>query len=171
MNELMEALQPLQAQQPVMRLAEEMPSQQVAALLVKCAAFAKELETQTHLVHLNYEGSNFLQVHGYLKERYEAHLEQFDALAEFVRALDFLMPMCSCGLKDAAAGFEHVGGYDGSAMLMTYCCNLKQMAEMARLLEKEAGLCHCIDVQNYAAELVADANKASWFIKATLRCG
>ena len=28
-----------------------------------------------------------------------------------------------------------------------------------------------IDVANYMAELMADTNKAAWFIKASLRCG
>ena len=28
-----------------------------------------------------------------------------------------------------------------------------------------------IDVANYLAELMADANKTAWFIKASLRCG
>jgi hypothetical protein len=37
-----------------------------------------------------------------LKDQYKAHLKQFDALGEFVRSMDYLMPMCGCGLKDLA---------------------------------------------------------------------
>jgi DNA-binding ferritin-like protein len=170
----MNALELMEQQQEmpvVVRSADESPNRSVAELLVKCAAFAKELETQAHLIHLNYEGANFLAVHAYLKERYEEHLGQFDALAEYVRSQDYLLPMCSCGLKDAAVGFEQVSQYSGEHMLLVYHGNLQRFAQMARLLEKEAGSCDCIDVQNYAAELVGDASKAAWFVKATLRCG
>ena len=57
----------------------------VGAFIQQCislASYLKELQTQAHLIHLNYEGSNFLGVHAFLKDQYEAHLEQFDALAE-----------------------------------------------------------------------------------------
>ena len=43
--------------------------------LVMLASLLKELQTQSHLIHLNYEGDNFLEIHGFLKERYEEHLE------------------------------------------------------------------------------------------------
>lgn len=145
------------------------PTPGLAETLVQCAAFVKELETQSHLIHLNYEGMNFLAVHGFLKDQYEAHLAQFDALGEFVRTMDFLMPMCSCGLKEACCGFEAVTQYEGRHMLMVYHCNLQRLAEMAKELEVLAGCCRAVDVQNYAAELVAAGNQASWFLKATLR--
>lgn len=137
--------------------------------LVTCAAFAKELETQSHLIHANYEGENFLPVHAFLKDQYEAHLEQFDALVEFVRVMDYLLPMCSCGLKDAACGFVNVTQYSGRHMLMAYLQNLETMKCMATRLEAAAGEARAIDVQDYAAELVAACGKAAWFIKATLR--
>lgn len=145
------------------------PRLETARCLVQCAAFAKELETQAHLIHLNYEGSNFLSVHDYLKEQYEAHLEQFDALAEFVRSMDYLMPLCACGLKEAVEGFENVADRDGRQMLMTYCQNLCQMACMGKALEQCSGAAGEVDVQNYAAELVAASNKAAWFVKSILR--
>ncbi len=141
----------------------------VAGCLVHCAAFAKELETQSHLIHANYEGANFLSVHAFLKDQYERHLAEFDALAEFVRAMDFLLPMCSCGLKEAACGFENVDEYDGRHMLLVYLRNLEQQACLALGLEEAAGQARAVDVQNYAAELVAASKKAAWFLKATLR--
>lgn len=143
----------------------------VAGCLVHCAAFAKELETQAHLIHANYEGANFLSVHEFLKDQYEQHLTQFDALVELVRAMDFLPPMCSCGLKEAAQGFENVSEYDGRHMLLVYLRNLEQLACLAVGLEEAAGECRAVDVQNYAAEVVAACKKAAWFLKATLRGG
>lgn len=141
----------------------------VVECLVKCAAFAKELETQSHLVHLNYEGGNFMSVHAFLKDQYEAHLEQFDVLSEFVRSLDFLMPMCACGLKDKVCGFRNVEQYDGRHMLTVYYRNLETLACMAKTLESCAADARVIDVQNYAADLVGQCMKGSWFVKATLR--
>lgn len=164
-----------------MPVAEEMPQaievtmeQQpvhgpVVECLVKCAAFLKELETQSHLIHFNIECANFLSIHEFLKEQYESHLEQLDALGEFVRSLDFLMPMCACGLKDAVCGFHNVEQYEWRHMLTVYYRNLETFACMAKHLEEAAGEARVIDVQNYAAELVGAMMKASWFIKATLR--
>lgn len=148
---------------------EGMEACSLPALLVRCAAFAKELETQSHLIHLNYEGQNFLPIHQFLKDQYEAHLEQFDALAEIVRMMDFLLPMCGCGLKDQACGFENVTEYDGRHMLMVYLRNLQAMASMGKRLEETADEADAPDVQDYAAALVGASNKAAWFLKATLR--
>lgn len=137
--------------------------------LIALASLCKELQTQSHLIHLNYEGENFLSVHLFLKDQYEAHLEEFDTVSEFVRAQDHFMPMCACGLKEAMPAFQNVESYDPRQMLMTYLLNLTTLSEMATGIEEKAGKERVVDVQNYMAELVAAANKASWFVKATLR--
>jgi DNA-binding ferritin-like protein len=159
---------PMQAE-----LKEEVtPSQRPSGLvseLIALAGYLKELETQAHLVHLNYEADNFLPIHAFLKDQYEAHLAQFDAVAEYVRAMDNFMPMCSCGLKESVDRFENCQTYDGMQMLMTYLMNLDGLIEKATDVESMASEARAIDVQNYMAELVSSANKASWFIKATLR--
>lgn len=155
-----------------MAVAEAEPSKECGGLvseLIALASFIKELETQAHLIHLNYEGENFLSVHELLKAQYEAHLEQFDATAEFVRAMDAFMPMCACGLKEVATCFQNVESYDGKQMLVTYLMNLDTLIDKATEVEAWAGRERCVDVQNYMADLVASANKNSWFIKATLR--
>jgi hypothetical protein len=80
--------------------AKSKGSNDVGAFIQQCislCSYLKELETQAHLCHLNYEGGNFLGVHAFLKEQYEAHLAQFDALGEFIRSMDFYTPMCSKG--------------------------------------------------------------------------
>lgn len=150
--------------------APQSPVAMTAGRLLMCAAFAKELETQAHLIHLNYEGSNFLSVHEFLKGQYELHLEEFDTLAEHMRALDYLMPMCGCGLKDAACGFEKVESYDSSGMLLTYMRNLEQQKSLLTELEESAARARIVDVQDTAAVQVAACAKAAWFLKATLRC-
>lgn len=137
--------------------------------LVMLASLLKELETQSHLVHLNYEGENFLEVHRYLKKRYEAHLEQFDAVAEQVRSLDHFMPMCACGLKEQMPPFQNVQSYDGRSMLMAYYVNIESLGYLAKEIEQVAAEAQAPDVQNYMAELVGDAFGTSWFLKAMLR--
>jgi DNA-binding ferritin-like protein len=139
--------------------------QQVIAL----SAYVKELETQSHLIHLNIEGSNFLGVHAFLKDQYEAHLEQFDTLGEFVRSMDYLMPMCGCGLKDMAPPIQAVTSYKSTDMLGVYYKNLEELGMKAKKLEPIAQKVGAIDIQNYMADLVGQAFKAAWFIKATLR--
>lgn len=151
---------------------EDSKSAKLGALvqqLIMMASMLKELETQAHLVHLNYEGWNFLEIHEYLKEKYEEHVEQFDHVAELVRSLDYWMPLCSCGLKDALAGFSHICDTDGRHMLMTYYSNVEAMGYLARELERLAAKVEAPDVQNYLADLVGSAFKNAWFLKATLR--
>jgi DNA-binding ferritin-like protein len=167
---MMQAYADFEVDQDPMAGMPQSPQVVTASRLLMCAAFAKELETQAHLIHLNYEGSNFLPVHGFLKDQYQGHLEEFDVLAEHMRAMDYLMPMCGCGLKDAACGFEKVESYDSSGMLMTYMRNLEQQKSLATELEESAGQARAVDVQNTAAGLVAACAKAAWFLKATLRC-
>lgn len=146
----------------------------VGAFIQQCislCAYLKELETQSHLIHLNYEGTNFLGVHAFLKDQYESHLEQFDTLAEFVRSMDYLMPMCGCGLKDAAPPMQAVTSYKGNDMLGVYYKNLEDLGMKAKKLEPMAQKVGAIDIANYMADLVGMAFKAAWSVKATLRNG
>ena len=172
---VMQAEQPLpQAQDKPKVPAKSKPGGDVGAFIQQCislCAYLKELETQSHLCHLNYEGSNFLGVHAFLKDQYEAHLEQFDTLGEFVRSMDYLMPMCGCGLKDMAPPMQEVKSYKGTEMLGVYYKNLEELGMKAKKLESMAQKVHAIDIQNYMADLVGQAFKAAWFIKATLRNG
>ena len=146
----------------------------VGAFIQQCislCAYLKELETQSHLIHLNYEGGNFLGVHAFLKDQYEAHLEQFDTLAEFVRSMDYLLPMCGSGLKDAAPPIQAVTSYKGTDMLGVYYKNLEELGMKAKKLEPVAAKVGAIDIQNYLSDLCGQAFKAAWFVKATLRNG
>ena len=144
----------------------------IGAFIQQCislCSYLKELETQSHLIHLNYEGSNFLGVHAFLKEQYEAHLEQFDTVAEFIRSMDYMMPMCGSGLRDSAPVMQSVTSYKGTDMLGVYYKNLEELGMKAKKLEALAEKVHAIDIQNYMADLVGQAFKAAWQIKATLR--
>ncbi len=144
----------------------------VGAFIQQCislCSYLKELETQSHLIHLNYEGANFLGVHAFLKEQYEAHLEQFDTLGEFIRSMDYLMPMCARGLADASPGIQHVTSYKGTEQLAVYYKNLEELGMKCKKLEPIAQKVGAIDIANYLADLTGQAFKAAWFCKATLR--
>jgi DNA-binding ferritin-like protein len=152
--------------------AEACAPASVAALagqLVRLAALLKELESQAHLVHVNYEGASFLEVHRFLQERYAEHLQQFDQVAELVRSLDRFLPMCACGLKEAAPPFQHASSYEGRAMLLAYYVNVEGMGYLAKAIEQLAAEVEAPDVQNVMAELVGSAFKTSWMLKALLR--
>jgi DNA-binding ferritin-like protein len=136
---------------------------------ISLCSYLKELQTQAHLIHLNYEGSNFLGVHAFLKDQYEAHVDQFDTLAEFIRSMDYLMPMCARGLADAGPGIQHVTSYKGTDQLAIYYKNLEELGMKTKKLEPLAAKVGAIDIQNYMAELCGKAFKAAWFLKATLR--
>jgi len=137
--------------------------------LIALSSYVKELETQSHLIHLNFEGSNFLSVHAFLKEQYEAHLEQFDTLSEFVRSMDYLMPMNNTKLQDMMPPVHEVTSYKGTDMLGVYYKNLEELGMKAKKLEPIAQKVGAIDIANYLSDLCGQAFKAAWKIKATLR--
>lgn len=136
--------------------------------LAVMAAYLKELELQSHLIHLNYEAPNFLSVHEFLKGQYEQHLEQFDTIAEFIRAMGAYLPAGNSDFRRASRGFTEAANGDPQEQLQVYVDNLRQLRTMAGQLEAAAGDERAIDVQNYAAELAAAANKAAWFLSASM---
>ena len=137
--------------------------------LIKMTCYLHELQTQSHLIHFNYEAENFLAVHEFLKTQYETHQEQFDKLGEFIRSMDFLLPMCRKGLLEGSSKFEHVKTYEPKGMLMTYFKNLETLASQCKKAQVTARKNKVIDVENYLGELCGDLFKAAWMIKATLR--
>ncbi len=158
------------------RLEEEQEQEQGGASveelisgLVSLSSYVHQLYVQSHLIHLNIEGPLFLPIHEFLKEQYEAHIAQFDALAEFVRSMDFLMPMCQKGMLGAYKGFKHVKSYEARESLTIYLKNLEACGFMAKDLGQLAKQVQAPDVENYAADLVGMMFKASWFLKSTLR--
>lgn len=141
----------------------------LAAALVAMAATVYELNTQAHLIHFNVQGPGFFELHAFFKGQYEKHIEQFDVLSELVRSLDYFMPLCSCGLREAVSCFEHIKSSNCRDMLMTYLKNLEAFGMAAKELEKMAQQECAPDVANYAAELVGAAFKDAWMVKSYLR--
>ncbi len=103
-------------------LSAKVNDEDIASFIQECISLCAqltELRTQAHLIHLNYEAPNFFGVHKFLKKQYEAHQEQFDNLGEFIRSMDYLMPMCSKGLADSCPAFKDVTSYKANDMLVT----------------------------------------------------
>lgn len=137
--------------------------------LVSLSSYLNQLYSQAHLIHLNIEGPLFLPVHEFLKEQYDTHINQFDSVAEFVRTMDYLMPMCARGLSAAYKGFKHVKSYDAREMLTVYTKNLEACGMMAKDVGCTAREVQAPDVENYMADLVGMMFKSAWFLKSTLR--
>jgi DNA-binding ferritin-like protein len=137
--------------------------------LVAMGSYLNQLYLQAHLIHLNIEGPLFLPVHKFLGKQYSAHIDQFDALSEFIRSMDYLMPMCAKGLQGAYKGFKHVKSYEAREMLTVYAKNLEAAGFMAKELVELARKVEAPDIENYLADLVGQMFKSAWFLKATLR--
>jgi len=137
--------------------------------LITFGSYINQLYTQSHLIHLNIEGPLFLPIHEFLKEQYDAHIAQFDQIAEYVRSMDFLMPMCARGLQGACKGFKHVKSYEAREMLTVYLKNLEAAGMMAKDVGEMAREVKAPDVENYMADVVGAMFKAAWFLKSTLR--
>ena len=152
--------QPQSKKEPVARLSKE---------LINLCSQAAHLMIQSHLVHLNFEGDNFLGVHKFSKKQYQNHQKELDVLGELVRSLDFLLPMCEKGLMSANKKLKHIESYDGREMLVTYYQNLEAYGMDAKRVGELARKIKAPDVENYCAELVGECFKAAWMVKATLR--
>lgn len=161
--------QPTMADQPEVENAEGLTVEGLASQLVSLASFTTHLYLQAHLIHLNIEGPLFLPVHEFLKEQYDAHVGQTDAIAEFVRTLDVFMPMCERGLLGAYKTFKNVKSYEPRDMLITYLNNIEKCGMMAKDVGEYARELKAPDVENYMAELVGALFKTAWFLKSTLR--
>lgn len=137
--------------------------------MVSFASYLYQLNVQAHLLHLNIECSNFLGLHEFLKGQYEQHTGDFDIIAELVRSMDYLMPMCQCGLFDAFKKFPSVKTYDAREGLTLYTKNLEAGATMAKDLTEAARQTGAPDVENFAATICGNLFKGAWMLKATLR--
>lgn len=137
--------------------------------MVSFASYLYQLNTQAHLLHLNIECSNFLSVHEFLKAQYEQHIADFDTISELVRSMDYLMPMCQCGLMDAFKKFPSVKTYDAREGLTIYTKNLEAGAMMAKDLTAAARETDAPDVENHAATICGNLFKGAWMLKSTLR--
>lgn len=139
--------------------------------LISLAAYVHQLQVQSHLLHFNYECSNFLSMHKFLGKQYEKHQEQFDKLGEYVRSMDYYLPMCHEGLMQASPEFKHCPSYKPQEMLSVYYKNLEELGMKSKKMIDVARKVGAPDIENYLAELVGDAFKDAWMIKASLRNG
>lgn len=137
--------------------------------LVEFASYNYQLNIQAHMLHLNIEAPYFLAVHKFLKKQYSQHVEDFDTIAELVRSMDYLMPMCQKGLLSAYKGFKNVSTYDARESLTLYTRNLESGGMMAKELVDMAREVQCPDGENELAEIVNHMFKGAWMLKSTLR--
>lgn len=137
--------------------------------MVSFASYLYQLNVQAHLLHLNIEHPLFLSLHEFLKEQYQQHIADFDTISELVRSMDYLMPMCQCGLFDAYKKFKSAKSYDAKESLVIYLRNLEQGGMMGKAIVDMAKEVGAPDVENFAAEIVNNMFKAAWMLKATLR--
>lgn len=155
--------------EPAPKAKNEDSNSKLAAGLIKLASNALQLYIQSHLIHLNYEGDDFLAMHKFLKKEYNRHTEEFDKLSEYVRSLDFMLPQCNKGILGACKTMKMVDSYSGRSMLLTYLRNLEEFGFQCKGGVEMAKKAKAPDIENYLAEVVGDCFTSAWMIKATLR--
>ena len=137
--------------------------------MIQLLSYTEQLRVQSHLIHFNYEGGNFIGIHKFLKKEYELQQEHFDRLGELIRSMDYMVPMCMKGLLNAYKKFKHCDTYEPGLMLCSYIENVEDFAMTCKKVRKTAIKIDAPDIENYMAELIEDSFKTSWFLKAGLR--
>jgi DNA-binding ferritin-like protein (oxidative damage protectant) len=137
--------------------------------LVEFASYNYQLNTQAHLLHLNIEAPFFLAVHKFLKKQYQQHIDDFDVLAELVRSMDYLLPLCQKGLLCACKNFKNITTYEARPSLTLYIKNLENGGFMGKELIDLAREVGAPDAENEVAEIVGHMFKSAWMLKSTLR--
>ena len=100
--------------------------------MVELASYLYHLNIQANLLSLNIEGANSLEMSEFLKEQYKRHLCDFNSMAEKVRSMDYLLPMCEKGLMGAYKNFKSVKSYESRTGLVTYVKNLEDCGFKAK---------------------------------------
>ena len=137
--------------------------------MVELASYLYHLNTQSNLLSLNLESPNSLSMSEFLKEQYKQHLCDFNRMAEKVRSMDYLLPMCEKGLMGAYKNFKSVKSYDSRDSLVTYVRNLEDCGFKAKDLYDTAREVGAPDVEASLAEITGNLFGAAGKIKATLR--
>lgn len=154
-------------------MTEEQPVAQETPCLSRClielSAALRRLSLQAHLVHLNYEAVNFLAVHEFFRQQYLQHLDQFDKIAEHVRAADMLMPLQTAELSCSCIEFSEPDSYRPDSLLVAYVQSVESVAAHVRNLSAAAEDEKAIDVVDTLGALYGELKKASWFVKSLLR--
>ena len=137
--------------------------------MVELASYLYHLNTQANLLSLNLESPNSLSMSEFLKEQYKRHLCDFNLMAEKVRSMDYLLPMCEKGLMGAYKNFKNVKSYDSRDSLVTYVRNLEDCGFKAKDLYDTAKEVGAPDVEASMAAIIGNLFGAAGKIKATLR--
>ena len=137
--------------------------------MVELASYLYHLNTQANLLSLNLESPNSLSMSEFLKEQYKRHLCDFNLMAEKVRSMDYLLPMCEKGLMGAYKNFKNVKSYDSRDSLVTYVRNLEDCGFKAKDLYDTAKEVGAPDIEASLAEIIGNLFGAAGKIKATLR--
>ena len=137
--------------------------------MVELASYLYHLNIQANLLSLNLEGANSLGMSEYLEDQYKRHLCDFNHIAEKVRSMDYLLPMCEKGLMGAYKTFKSVKSYESRDSLVTYVRNLEDCGFKAKDLYDAAREVGAPDVETCIADVVGNLFAAAGKIKATLR--
>jgi len=137
--------------------------------MVEMASYLYHLNIQANLISLNIEGANHLTVSEFLKEEYKQHLCDFNRLAEKVRSMDYLMPMCQKGLMGSYKSFKTTKSYDARESMITYIRNLEDCGFKGKDLYDTAREVGAPDIEVCVAQIVGNLFDTAGKLKACLR--
>jgi len=135
--------------------------------LARCLADTFVVYMKTLAFHWNVEGPNFPQLHRLFQKQYEDLARGMDLLAERIRALGEMTPVCSAELLEMASISEQEGVPDAASMVRilkedheTISRDLRAVIKVAQDEQDEA-------TANLLAGLLEGHEKKAWMLRAT----
>ena len=116
------------------------------------------------LAHWNLKASDFITIHTYLGENYDATAEHIDAIAEFIRKIDsrvLVVPFEQQIAKSIIKPILLEESSDRAKVIEKVRIDLVAITKLAK--EMFASTTRLPDVNDYMAVIVADMTKRFWF--------
>ena len=136
---------------------------------VELASCMYHLNMQACLIALNLEHPNFCSLQPFLKEQADCHMKDFECLAETVRSMDYLLPMCQKGLLGYNKSFKTTKSYDAVQALQLYVKNLEDAGYKAKECHDKAKAVGAPDLENIIADVIHHMFTGAWKLKSSMR--
>ena len=137
--------------------------------MIKMCSHLMHCGVQACLLAVNIECKEFLSLNEFLYEQQCQHNKDFAKMAEKVRSMDYLLPMCQDGLLGAFPDFSKTDTYETYPAITNYMKNLEEGGFFAKDGWKMACAAEAPDIAACYSKIAGHSFDGAWHLKAMLR--